>query len=262
MDWSSLGSLFSLELTVGTFAFLALTYPAPLAPFFYRLNGAFAAVGLIVAWWLKFFANTPTGLNGTLLWTGSVVAMIGYLISCGSIRSLLRRNVLWVSFAGSLLALFAAVASFSPGSLGTNVFFTVSLALSGLIVGGVAISMFVGHSYLTVPGMEISHLAKVNWATAISMLLKLLCGLALLWVFSEELHNEDRDLFRPMGLFFTGTRMLVGIVFPFVFALMVIGCLKHKATRSATGILYASTIFVIVGEAIGFSIWNSYGVPI
>jgi hypothetical protein len=43
---------------------------------------------------------------------------------------------------------------------------------------------------------------------------------------------------------------------------MVNGTLKLGNTRSATGILYASTVLVLIGAAISLSLQETYGVPL
>jgi hypothetical protein len=38
--------------------------------------------------------------------------------------------------------------------------------------------------------------------------------------------------------------------------------LKFDNTRSATGILYASTILVLIGTAVAISLQDAYGIPL
>ena len=262
MDWNSLGSLFFLELTLGTFVFLALVARAPLGPLFFRLNGGLAVLTLIAAWWLRFWKASPEGIPFALLAGGSGLGLLAYSFACGRVRSELRWRALWTAAAGFAAALGGAVLALSPAHSGWRALFWGSAAASGLVVGGVGISMALGHSYLTVPGLEVSYLALLNGASLISMVLKVLCVGALLLVCAAQLDMEGRTLFRPMGYFHLGSRLVVGLLLPMLFGWMVFGCLKHKATRSATGILYASTVLVILGEAMGLSLWGSFGVPL
>lgn len=260
MDWSSLGSLFCLELALGTFVFLGLVSKAPVTPFFFRMNGFFGALLLGAAWWLRFAKQLPEGFAGWLLIAGTALGVVGYLGSAFRARAQLRRVFLLAAICGVALALAGAVRSMSDADLGILLLFLASAAASGMIVGGIGISMALGHHYLTVPDMEIAHLKRLNAATIVALVAKIVAVGALLALFSAQLIQEDSSLFRPMGWFHLGTRLFVGLVMPLVFALMVVGCLKHNATRSATGILYASTVLVILGEAMGLSLWSSYGV--
>ena len=81
-------------------------------------------------------------------------------------------------------------------------------------------------------------------------------------VFRGRLDAADTPLFGPWGLFHLGTRLAVGIALPLAFAWMTAGSLDFKNTRSATGILYASTILVLIGTAVSVSLQDSYGIPL
>jgi hypothetical protein len=65
------------------------------------------------------------------------------------------------------------------------------------------------------------------------------------------------------GVFGLFTRFAVGIAMPLVFAWMVSSSIRYNNTRSATGILYASTVLVLIGEAMAISLrGQSGGVPL
>ena len=57
-------------------------------------------------------------------------------------------------------------------------------------------------------------------------------------------------------------RVAVGIALPLLFAWMTASSLRYENTRSATGILYASTVLVLIGTAVSISLQDSYGVPL
>lgn len=260
MDWSSLGSLFCLELALGTFVFLGLVAKAPVTPFFFRMNGFFGILLVAAAWWMHLGKHAGEGAPRLLLLAGTGLVALGYGGSVFRLRAQTRRSFLLAAILGAALALAGALRSMSDVDAGIWLLFLLSAAASGAIVGGIGVSMALGHHYLTVPDMEIAHLRRLNAATIFAMGAKILGIVVLLTLFAPQLLAEESALFRPMGYFHLGTRLLVGLVVPLVFALMVIGCLKHNATRSATGILYASTVLVILGEAMGLSLWSSYGV--
>jgi len=122
--------------------------------------------------------------------------------------------------------------------------------------------MVLGHWYLTVPKLEIHYLARLNRVAVVSMLASLaILGLAC-WTFAETLRAAEPPLFGPWGLFYFGTRLAVGLGFPLVFAAMAASSLRFRNTRSATGILYASTVLVLIGTAISVFLQDSYGVPL
>jgi hypothetical protein len=80
--------------------------------------------------------------------------------------------------------------------------------------------------------------------------------------FYDQLSAGEPPLFGPWGLFHFGTRLAVGLALPLTFAWMTSGSLDFKNTRSATGILYASTILVLIGTAVSVSLQGSYGIPL
>lgn len=256
MNWNVLGSLFCLELAFGTFVFLWLVSKAPLSPFFHRMNGAFAALFLFSAVWMDRDKRFFEGTSGTSYFLGLTIAVLSYLGIFLSISSSRRRLMLALAVLGSGIALFAAVFHLEDG----NVFYAIFAAVSGLVVAGVAVAMVVGHCYLTVPNLDISYLANLNrwtmWAIAFKLFC-LLCAFLLFVVLANAPHFGGGDVMSPTMYFYLGTRVLVGLIMPLIFAWMVSGCLKHKSTRSATGILYASTVLVIIGEAIELSLWSS-----
>ena len=122
--------------------------------------------------------------------------------------------------------------------------------------------MVLGHWYLTIPGLDVSHLTRLNRVTIVAMVASLV-GLGLVSLaFGETLAAASTPLLGPWGLFYLGTRTAVGLVLPMLFAWMTIESLKHNNTRSATGILYASTVLVLIGTAVSISLQDSYGVPL
>ena len=105
-------------------------------------------------------------------------------------------------------------------------------------------------------------LAKSLVAGVVAMLASAaLCGLSCV-VFAQVLRDSRPPLFAPMGLFYLGTRIAVGLALPLLFAAMAASSLRFGNTRSATGILYASTVLVLIGTAVSISLQDSYGVPL
>jgi len=154
-----------------------------------------------------------------------------------------------VETAGGLGALGASVATFS------------SLA-TGAVAGSVGVAMVLGHWYLTVPKLEVRHLERLNRLTIGTMLASLASLAVSCLVFSDDLGASEPPLFGPFGLFYLGTRLAVGLALPLVFAAMAASALRYRNTRSATGILYASTVLVLIGTAVSVFLQSSYRVPL
>ena len=139
---------------------------------------------------------------------------------------------------------------------------TATALATGAVAGSVGLAMVLGHWYLTVPKLEVRHLVRLNRVTVVSMVAcAALVGLSC-FVFREGLSEHRSPLFGPTGLFYLGTRVAVGLLVPLGFAAMTASSLRYENTRSATGILYASTVLVLIGTAVSISLQDTYGVPL
>jgi hypothetical protein len=139
---------------------------------------------------------------------------------------------------------------------------SLSALATGTVAGSVGLAMVLGHWYLTVPNLGIEHLQRLNRVTIASMCISLALVSLLCAMHASELDAKATPLFGPWGLFHLGTRVAVGLVLPLVFAWMASSSMRYRNTRSATGILYASTVLVLIGTAAALSLQDSYGLPL
>ncbi len=261
MAWTDLSAQFSLELAFGVLLALCFVARAPVGKFFYRLIGTAAAVALLLAIGLTLGTGSRAWSDPVVL--SGFVALFAYPVYSGP-----ARGKAWM--AGAAVALFGCVLGVAfllgdgmdrPGAWGF-VLANASALATGAVAGSVGLAMVLGHWYLTVPNLEVAHLRRLNRVTVASMTLSVACvGLSCLF-FAEPLNQRPAPLFEPFGLFFLGTRVAVGLLFPLVFAAMAASALRLRNTRSATGILYASTVLVLIGAAISVTLQDSYGVPL
>ncbi len=261
MSWSLLGVQFCLELSFGVLLALAFVPKAPVGVFFYRIMGTTAVVGTLGAIALALF---PAALP----WSDPIVLTAIAAALCYPIYSGPLRGLRWASgLAGALVATGASVAltlrTIDPPAGAAGLTLAVATALaSGAVAGSVGLAMVLGHWYLTVPSLPVRHLERLNRVTVGAMFATLLClGLSCA-VFEELLGGADRPLFEATGLFYLGTRVTVGLFFPLGFAWMTASSLRFQNTRSATGILYASTVLVLIGTAVSIALQDTYGVPL
>ena len=113
MDWSSLGSLFCLELALGAFVFLALLAKAPLSPFFFRMNGGMALLLLLVAWWIRFLRATPESVAARIVFNSSESSGSSFPAGALSLRPelIIDYNAATVPEPGTLLLLSSGLAA-------------------------------------------------------------------------------------------------------------------------------------------------------
>ncbi|MEM7516406.1 MAG: hypothetical protein AAF368_05740 [Planctomycetota bacterium] len=265
MDWSTVGSQFCLGLAFGVLLALAFVPKAPVGRFFYQLMGGSAAVPLLLA--LIFpLAAAEEGQRAS--WSDprvliTAVALLGLVFVSGFTRGRNWVVALSLTLAAILAALVLTVRlSLEGAGPGQLALASLSAAATGTVAGSVGLAMVLGHWYLTVPKLEVAHLVRLNRVTVAAMVASSVLVSLTCLVFADRFESADVPLFSPFGLFHFLTRVAVGLLLPLLFAWMTAGSLKFKNTRSATGILYASTVLVLIGAAASVTLQQSYGVPL
>ncbi len=261
MGWSQLGTQFCLEIAFGVLFALAFVPKAPVGAFFYRIMGTAALVLLLLALAMPLSTGAGEVRDPGLFATG--LAAAAYPFYSGPLRGKAFGLGLAAGALGAALAVFfglrAMLSDAAPARLALSSF---SALATGAVAGSVGLAMVLGHWYLTVPNLDVRHLARLNRVAAASMLASLSALAALCLLEREPLAAHPEPLFGATGLFYLGTRVAVGLLLPLAFAAMTAGSLKYKNTRSATGILYASTVLVLIGSAVALSLQETYGIPL
>jgi hypothetical protein len=260
MAWALLVQQFCLELGFGVLLALAFVPPAPVGVLFYRLMGVLAALPIALALAARVRAGVAWSDPGVLAAVLALLAAPGY--------ASLPRDRRWrVGAALGLLGSGAATAWVvreglpELGLLGGLVAALSSLA-TGTVAGSVGLAMVLGHWYLTVPKLDIAYLVRLNRVAIGAMITSLSLLATACLAFAEELGRAEPPLFGPWGLFYLGTRLAVGLALPLLFSAMAASALRFRNTRSATGILYASTVLVLIGTAVSVFLQDAYRVPL
>jgi len=259
--WIGLATQFCLELAFGVLLGLCFLARAPLGLFFHRLMAATAAMPLLAAallgpLWGGERWNTPVVLS-------SGAALLALPVLAAGLRSDRRRLALVVATVASAVALAFSVrgAPGLEGDLGWTLGSLSAMATGG-VAGGVGLAMVVGHWYLTIPELPVAILQRLNRYTAVAMLVSAALLAASCALHADALAQARPPLLGPRGLFHLAARVSVGIALPLLFAAMAANSLRYRNTRSATGILYASTVLVLIGAAVSLSLQDSYGIPL
>ena len=260
MAWGPLATQFCLELAFGVLLGLSLLHRAPLGLFFHRLMAGTAALPLAAA------TLAPPSFDGEP-WTGPTVlcggaALAVLMVLAGPLPSARRRAVALAGCSAVGLALAFAVRG-APGVQGTGswVLGSLSAMATGAVAGGVGVAMVVGHWYLTVPQLPVALLQRLNRWTAVAMVVSaVLVGASALVLASSG--DGERGTIGSFGVVFLVARVAIGLALPLLFAWMAAVSLRYSNTRSATGILYASTVLVLIGAAVSLSLQDSYGIPL
>ncbi|MCC7011290.1 MAG: hypothetical protein IT454_01905 [Planctomycetes bacterium] len=261
MAWSRLGTQFCLELAFGVLVTLAFVARAPLGTFFFRLMGVTALVPLLVAIALPLGAHASGWSDPR--WFGAGLSAALFFVYSAPVRARTRELALVVAALACAASLAIEVRE-AAGVQGGIAWATASLSAlaTGLVGGSVGLAMVFGHWYLTVPTLEVAWLVKLNRLTMLWMGLSLVALVATFAVFADSMKQRDIDLLGMWPLFHVGTRVALGIALPLLFGWMTSQSLAYKNTRSATGILYASTVLVLIGTAVSVFLQDIYGVPL
>jgi len=109
---------------------------------------------------------------------------------------------------------------------------------AAIAVGGSLGAMLLGHSYLTAPNLAFQPFQRF---TALLFGILIVRALTVAPVFFAD----DLEM---MDWVYLSARLAFGIFLPLVFSWMAWQCTKIESNQSATGILYAVTALIFMGE--------------
>ena len=158
---------------------------------------------------------------------------------------------------GSLMGLVAlgAAARFflGPSPSGLLLWGVLQSFFSALVLGGVTLSMLLGHWYLVVPKLSVEPFRRLVRVLLGSLEgLALVVALGLLWASGSEVASRVEVLTDTYLIPWSG-RILFGWVGTFVLSLMAKKTLEIPHTQAATGLLYLAILFALAGE-----LWGRY----
>ncbi|MHC4940823.1 MAG: hypothetical protein ACYTHK_17920 [Planctomycetota bacterium] len=122
---------------------------------------------------------------------------------------------------------------------------------SAIAAGGSLGAMLLGHSYLTARKLSFKPFQQFT------LLLLMVIGLRVLTVV-PVLFVENLAM---MDWVYLSARAAFGLLLPLVFAWMAVQCAKIESNQSATGILYAMTALVFLGEMTAVYLQTTSGIP-
>ena len=123
--------------------------------------------------------------------------------------------------------------------------------LGGLVFCAALFAMNLGHWYLNVHGLPITHLLRSVYVLGIFLFVRLLWDIPMMiWgkVVTQGETIPVLTFIRHLDGFFIWIAFFFGTVFPFISLYFVRGTLVVKSTQSATGILYVVLTSVLIGD--------------
>jgi protein NrfD len=285
MSLSTVLFLFLAHLGVGIIFTLTLVSREAGVKFF-RFNAGLASVLLVIA--LAFGYNSapdvmalalapspaaPGGLGGVSagrdlnLLLLSTIAIVVYWGTVGRALAKARPAILWFSVAtGSLAIIVEALTLTTMRSLPTQILTVASFLSSAALLGGACTAMILGHWYLVIPSMQVSHLQSIVKVHILSMIVRVVVVVAAVFLAIVTWQPGLGPSFRAYilssrGIFFW-QRVLFGLAGPALLSYLTWETAKIRSTQSATGILYVDFFAVVVGEVLAKYLLLATHVPV
>jgi protein NrfD len=235
---------------------------------FFRFNAGLAAVLLAIA--LACRPAADVSQLGRLALGALVVAeaaTVLYWLTVGRVLRSIRPFLVWSACLSGLVVLVTQAAATTSGwALDVRMLTVASFVSSAALLGGASTAMILGHWYLVIPSMEISHLQAIVKVHIASMLVRAVvvaaAVLLAVWAWQPDLGPSFRHYVTSAGGIFFWQRVLFGLAGPALLSYLTWETAKIRSTQSATGILYVDFFTVVVGEVLAKYLLLATRVPV
>ena len=236
---------------------------------FFRFNTGLAAILIAIA--LAFRPASPDAGALESIALGALVlseaAIAAYWATVGRTLASIRPWLTGVAVGAGLLAVVAqSLAVVGGRGLPAQVLTIASFLSSAALLGGACTAMILGHWYLIIPSMQVSHLQSIVKLHIASMIVRVAVVGAAVFLAIATWEPGMGPSFRryitsAAGIFFW-QRVLFGLAGPALLSYLTWETAKIRATQSATGILYVDFFTVVVGEALAKYLLLATRVPV
>ncbi len=235
---------------------------------FFRFNAGLAAILIAIA-----LAFRPAGQEGRVAEAAfaalgvAEAAVLFYWATVGRAFTSLRLLIIGVACLAGVATLVAQGIDAASGRAATTALLTVASFLSSsLLLGGACTAMILGHWYLVIPSLEVSHLQSIVKLHMASMVVRVVVvGAAVLFAIATWEPglgpSFQRYILSVSGIFFW-QRVLFGLFGPGLLSYLTWETAKIQSTQSATGILYVDFFTVVVGEVLAKYLLLATSVPV
>jgi protein NrfD len=281
MSLSTVLSLFLAHLAIGI-AFTLLLVSKEAGIKFFRFNGGLAAILMVIALAFNFSTlaafDAGAGSGGVAIVFGlapvalvvSTALMVFYWATVGRVLTKIRPAILGLGVVAGAVSIVLQALDLSAGWPQVMRALTVaSFLTSAAMLGGACTAMILGHWYLVIPSLQVSHLQSIVLVHIASMIARVVVVGAAVWIALATGHAVDpilgptfrRYILSVDGIFFW-QRVLFGLAGPAVLSYLTWETAKIRSTQSATGILYVDFFTVVVGEVLAKYIALATHVPV
>ena len=235
---------------------------------FFRFNAGLAALLLVAAF--TFRPPEASAAEWGRVAFGALIVLevmlVIYWATVGRTLASIRPVIAGTGIVAGIAAIFAQAIASTVGGPPVQAMTIISFFSSALLLGGACTAMILGHWYLVIPSLQVSHLQSIVKLHMASMALRVLVVAAAIFVaivsWEPGLGPSFRSyIFSIAGIFFW-QRVLFGLLGPAVLSYLTWETAKIRSTQSATGILYVDFFTVVVGEVLAKYILLATRVPV
>jgi protein NrfD len=276
MSLSTVLFLFLAHLGVGIAGTLVLVSKDAGVKFF-RFNAGLAAILVAIALAFRYGAlgtvdasHSELDRYALLALDLSECALVLYWATIGRMLAKIRPAIVTTAVVSGIAALVLQALDVSAGWTPAFRALTVaSFLTSAAMLGGACTAMILGHWYLVIPSLQVSHLQSIVRVHISSMIARLVVVGVAVWVALSTSFAANpvvgptfhRYIFSVDGIFFW-QRILFGLAGPAILSYLTWETAKIRSTQSATGILYVDFFTVVVGEVLAKYIVLATHVPV
>ncbi|MEE9227135.1 MAG: hypothetical protein V3U66_05320 [Acidobacteriota bacterium] len=253
-------AFFFLQLGLGIPACTALVPSRLLGRGFFLLNGGISLVCLSIAAWLPLVPDTA-GRDRLLIGITGVCL----IITLGLPPRIRQRAGLAILGAGLLCGYLVLLhwsgSQFPPGSgPASPLLLGVDAVLGSVLLGSVLVAMNLGHWYLVIPSLPVSILKRLTLLFVLALTARiLLVGTVSVLIWRESLALPENYLLAN-GVFLM-QRILFGFAVPIMLSVLIWKTVAMRSIQSATGLLYVTVFFILMGELVARHLRFISGIP-
>jgi protein NrfD len=141
-----------------------------------------------------------------------------------------------------------------------------SFLSSAALLGGACTAMILGHWYLVIPSLQVTHLQSIVKVHIASTLVRVVVVAAAVFLaiatWQPGLGPSFWYYMTSVGGVFFWQRVLFGLCGPALLSYLTWETAKIRSTQSATGILYVDFFTVVVGEVLAKYLLLATRVPV
>jgi len=261
--------------SVGVIFTLLFVSLKEMGSFYFRLSTAVAFLLILVSLFVQPFgaiqvttlSSLPQLALAQKLTYWSLMLVCALLLAYHFLLPRFHKPILLTAFVCGAIGIASYSVTRIPadlGMLGQALLMANGLG-AALVLGSVLGAMVTGHWYLVQHNLSLTPLKNTSGVFLGAVVFRtVIIMLTFLFYRSSAQVASSLDLLTAMNFdsyLFIG-RMLIGLVIPLVFGVMVWKATAIRSTQSATGILYATIVLILIGETFSKFLYFVSGNPL